>query len=131
MRTVDFWLRVLSCWVIFLLGTMMGAWAEEPSRFFLGEGHSVGVVMGISGGPVSIVSAGLASRIVKMGDLMAAGDEISTDPVRRWMCYGIIARCSPCMKRLGCTFKSRIMAKPSCVFTGEPCVSPGPMILGG
>ncbi len=78
MRTVDFWLRMLSCWVIFLLGTMMGAWAEEPSRFVPGDGHSVGVVMGISGGLVSIGSAGLASRTVKVGDLMAAGDEIST-----------------------------------------------------
>ena len=77
MRTADFWLRMLSCWVIFLLGTMTGAWAEEPSQFFPGDGHPVGVVMGISGGPVSIVSAGSASRIVKVGDLMAAGEEIS------------------------------------------------------
>lgn len=80
MRTTDFWLRMLSCWVIFLLGTMTGAWAEEPSRFFPGDGHSVGVVMGISGGPVSIVSAGSASRTAKVGDLMAAGEEISTGP---------------------------------------------------
>ena len=77
MRTADCWLRVHSCWVIFLLGTMTGAWAEEPSRFFPGDGRPVGVVMGISGGSVSIVSAGSASRAVKVGDLMAAGEEIS------------------------------------------------------
>ena len=77
MRTADFWLRMLSCWVIFLLGTMTGAWAEEPSRFFPGDGHSVGVVTGISGGPVSIVSAGSTSRTAKVGDLMAVGEEIA------------------------------------------------------
>lgn len=76
MSTVDFWLRMLSCWVIFLLGTMIGAWAEEPSRIFPGDGQPVGVVMGISGGPVSIASAGLASRTVKVGDLIAAGEEL-------------------------------------------------------
>ncbi|MEP7151622.1 MAG: hypothetical protein ABI856_07930 [Nitrospira sp.] len=76
MRTVDFWLRMLSCWVIFLLGTMIGAWAEEPSRFLPGDGQPVGVVMGISGGPVSIASAGPASRTVKVGDLIAAGEEL-------------------------------------------------------
>ncbi len=76
MSTVDFWLRMLSCWVIFLLGTMIGAWAEEPSRIFPGDGQPVGVVMGISGGPVSIASAGPASRTVKVGDLIAAGEEL-------------------------------------------------------
>ncbi len=78
MRTADFWLRMLSCWGIFLLGTMTGAWAEGTSRFLPGDGHSVGVVMGISGGPVSIVSAGSASRTAKVGDLMAVGEQIST-----------------------------------------------------
>ena len=80
MRTVEYWLRMLSCWLILLLGTMRGAWAEEPSRFSPGDGHAVGVVMRISGGPVSIRSAGPASRSIKVGDLMAAGEQISTGP---------------------------------------------------
>lgn len=78
MRTVDFCLRVLACWVVFLLGTMIGAWAEEPSRFFPGDGQPVGVVMGISGGSVSIVSGESATRTLKVGDRIVAGDEFST-----------------------------------------------------
>ena len=66
MSTVDFWLRMLSCWVIFLLGTMIGAW-PEPSRIFPGDGQPVGVVMGISGGPVSIASAGPAFSHLESG----------------------------------------------------------------
>ncbi len=57
MRTVDFSVRVLACWAIFLLGVMTGARAEEPSRIFPGDGQPVGVVMGIFGGPVWIASA--------------------------------------------------------------------------
>ena len=78
MRTVDFCLRVLACGVILLLGTMIGAWAEEPSRILPGDGHPLGVVMGISGGSVSIVSGGPAARTLKVGDLIVAGDELST-----------------------------------------------------
>lgn len=78
MRTGNFCLRVLACWTICVCSTMTGAWAEEPSRFLSGDKHPVGVVMGISGGSVSIISSGLASRTVRVGDLMAVGEEIST-----------------------------------------------------
>lgn len=77
MRIVGLCLRMLPCWV-FLLGTMIGAWAEEPSRFFPGDGQPAGVVTGISGGSVSIVSGELAIRTLKVGDRITDGDEFST-----------------------------------------------------
>ena len=77
MRTVFHWLRALSCWVICLLGTTIAAGAEEPSHFHPDDGHPAGVVVGISGGSASIVSEGLASRALKIGDRIVDGDELS------------------------------------------------------
>ncbi len=78
MRTLKFSLRVITCFATFGFSAMAGAWAQEPSRLPSGDGHAVGVVTGISGGSVSILSTGPASRTVKVGDLMGAGEEIST-----------------------------------------------------
>lgn len=78
MGTVNFCVRGLVSCSILLLGAITGALAEEPSRLLPGDGHPVGVVMGMSGESVSIVSEGSATRIVKVGDLIAAGEEIST-----------------------------------------------------
>lgn len=78
MKTVFHWLRALSCWVICLLGTTIGAGAEEPSHFHPDDGHPAGVVVEISGGSASIVSEGLASRALKIGDRIVDGDELST-----------------------------------------------------
>ncbi len=78
MRTVDFCLRVLTCGCMFLSGATTGAWAEEPPRPLSGDGRAVGVVMGIVGGPVAMVPAGPSSRIVKVGDSIAAGEELRT-----------------------------------------------------
>ena len=80
MRTVDFCMRVLTCWIIVFLGTTIGAWAEEPSQFSSSDGHPLGVVTGISGGSVSVISRETASRILKVGDRIAPGDEIYTGP---------------------------------------------------
>lgn len=78
MRTVGFCFHVLAALAIFLLGAVPRAWAEEPSRLLPGDGHPVGVVMGISGGSVSIVSAGTAVRSPKVGDFIVPGEELST-----------------------------------------------------
>lgn len=80
MRTVNFCVRGLACCVIFAFNSVTGTRAEEPSRFLSADEHPVGVVMGISGGSVSMVSPGSVSRTVKVGDLMAAGEEVSAGP---------------------------------------------------
>jgi hypothetical protein len=78
MRIVGFYVPMLTYWGIFLVGAVAGAGVDEPSRLISGQGNPVGVVMGISGGSVSIASGELAPRAVKVGDLLATGDEIST-----------------------------------------------------
>ena len=77
MRTVDFCLRVLTCGCMFLSGATTGVLAEEPPRPMSGDRRAVGVVMEIVGDPVAIVPAG-PSRIVKVGDIIAAGEELRT-----------------------------------------------------
>ncbi|MCE3221926.1 MAG: exported protein of unknown function [Nitrospira sp.] len=76
MRTVGFCVGVLACSSTFLLGATTGLWAEDPPGPPFGDRRAVGVVMGVAGGSVSIVSTGPSSRIAKAGDLIVAGEEI-------------------------------------------------------
>ena len=78
MKTVDSCIRLLACWVLCLLGTTTGAWAEEPSRFSPGDGRPVGVVTAISGGSALIGSGEHMARSLKAGDRVVADSEIST-----------------------------------------------------
>ncbi len=78
MGTANFSVRMLACWAIVVFTSMTQVQAEEPSRFLPGDGRPVGVVMGMSGGSVSAVSTGAVSRILKVGDLMNSGEELST-----------------------------------------------------
>lgn len=79
MRTANVSVGTLACWALVGFASMTEARADEPLRLLPGGGGSaVGVVMGMSGGSVSMVSEGPVSRTVKVGDLLAAGGELST-----------------------------------------------------
>ncbi len=78
MRSIGLPMRVLAySWMVSLTATS-GICAEEPPRSQLREGPAVGVVMAITGGPGSIVSAGASSRVLRRGDVVAAGELLHT-----------------------------------------------------
>lgn len=77
MKIFDIRLQVLMCGCALFLGMATLAWAEAVPQPRLGDGHAVGVVTGIVGAPVKLVTAVPAvSRSLKIGDVVAAGDEL-------------------------------------------------------
>lgn len=77
MRTLDLRSQVLTCGCALLVGAATVAWAEEVPQPLSGDGQAVGVVTGIVGTPVKMVTAALVvSRTLKVGDVVASGDEL-------------------------------------------------------
>ena len=77
MKTLDIRLQMLMCGCALFLGTATVAWAEAVPQPRSGDGLALGVVTGIVGTPVKLVTAiPAASRSLKVGDVVASGDEL-------------------------------------------------------
>lgn len=77
MKTLDIRLQMLMCGCALFLGTATVAWAEAVPQPRSGDGLAFGVVTGIVGTPVKLVTAiPAASRSLKVGDVVASGDEL-------------------------------------------------------
>ena len=77
MRIVDIRSHVFGYSVMLLVSMSTMAWAEEPPLPLSGEGQARGVVIGIVGIPVRIVSpATTSSGVLSVGDVISAGEEL-------------------------------------------------------
>ena len=77
MRIVDIRSHVFGYSVMLLLSMSTVAWAEEPPQSMSGEGQARGVVIGIVGTPVRIVSPAITSSgVLSVGDVISAGEEL-------------------------------------------------------
>ncbi len=75
MKVVAFCVQGLLCGVVLLWGLMASAWAEGAPQPVPGVTQATGVVVGTSGAPASIVSAG-SSRLAKVGEVVTAGEAL-------------------------------------------------------
>ena len=77
MRIFDIRSQVFGYSVMLLFSMSTMAWAEEPPRSLSGEGQARGVVIGIVGMPVRIVSpATISGGVLTVGDVISGGDEV-------------------------------------------------------
>lgn len=77
MRIVDIRSHVFGYSVMLLVSMSTMAWAEEPPLPLSGEGQARGVVIGIVGIPVRIVSpATTSSGVLSVGDVISVGEEV-------------------------------------------------------
>lgn len=77
MRIVDIRSHVFGYSVMLLVSMSTMSWAEEPPLPPSGEDQARGVVIGIVGIPVRIVSpATTSSGVLSIGDVISAGEEL-------------------------------------------------------